>query len=191
MIARVLDFLSEDLYNDFRTCAEELDKLDLAPVLKANWYIQVEDLKPSFGVRVRFDQDNNGQFDRLEGVDNALQKTIFKCLFRFYKESLTRIELSGQELLNKKVTTRVFKAEFQFTDKNASFGRHTHSYSEVNSVLYLYPDESAGTKFYNPDFEAPWNTNSLIVFTDQEHSFENRSIDHRRFTINTFLEVKK
>lgn len=191
MIARFLDFLSEDLYSDFRTCAEELDKLDLPPVLKANWYIRVEGLRPSFGVKVRFDQDNNGQFDRLEGVDNDLQKTIFKCLFRFYKESLTKIELSGQELLNKKVTTRVFKAEFQFTDKGSSFDKHTHPCSQVNSVLYLYPDESAGTKFYDPDFETPWNTNSLIVFTDQEHSFENRSIDHRRFTINTFLEVKK
>ena len=191
MIARVLDFLSEDLYNDFRMCAEELDRLDLSHVLKANWYIQVEDLQPRFGVKVRFDKDNNAELDRLEGVDNALQKTIFKSLFRYYKESLTRIELSGQELLERKVKTRVFRAEFQFTDKGSSFKKHRHPYSKVNAVLYIYPDESAGTKFYDPDFEAPWDTNSLIVFTDQKHSFENRSLDHRRVTINTFLEVKR
>lgn len=190
MIARVLDFLSEDLYDDFRMCAEKVDSLDLSHVLKANWFIRVENSRASFGVKVRYDEEHNGEYDRLAGVEGHVQKVIFKCLWRYYKEGLKRIEIAGQELLDKPVKTEVFRAEFQFTDKGSTFKKHTHPHSQVNASLYIYPDESVGTLFYEPDFEAPWNTNSLIVFTDQQHSFENRSLDHRRFTINTFLEVE-
>jgi hypothetical protein len=190
MIVRVLDFLSEDLYKDFRMCAEKVDSLDLKQVLKANWFIRVEKGRPTFGVKVRYDLETNGSYDKVEGVDGHVQKIIFESLWRYYKEGLARIESSGQDLLERPIKTNVFRAEFQFTDKRSTFKKHTHPHSQVNGSLYIYPDESAGTKFYEPDFEAPWDTNSLIVFTDQNHSFENQSHDHRRFTINTFLEVK-
>ena len=190
MIDRIPNFLSEDLYNDFRMCAEKVDSLDLSHVLKANWFIRVESGRPTFGVKVRYDEEHNGEYDRLAGVEGHVQKTIFKCLWRYYKEGLTRIEVSGQELLGKPVKTDVFRAEFQFTDKGSTFKKHVHPHSQVNASLYIYPDESVGTLFYDPDFEAAWDVNSLVVFTDQLHSFENRSLDHRRFTINTFLEVK-
>ena len=188
---KIDDILSDDLFKKFYSYAKQVDSIEMEPFLKANWHITVEQKKVDFGFKLRINETENTQDKKHPTIDAALQKEIFLALWELHKETQPLWRMTGQSLLNKKIKIQKFRAEFQMTDKGAMFKQHRHPFSQVNGAIFIYPDQSEGTIFHEPEEKiAPWQVNTGVAFKQELHSFKNNSQEKRRFTINTFVEVE-
>ena len=188
---RIEDIMSDGLFAEFRDCAAAVDQLEMDRFLKANWFLETSRNMTRFGFKSRNSLEENCETDAHPDVDKPLQKKIYMALWSFYKETKPMWKMTGAQLLDKKVNVQNFRCEFQMVDTGAEFKKHRHPYSQLNGTVYVYPEQSVGTVFHEPAHKiAPWVTNSAVAFRQELHSFHNDSADHRRFTINTFIETE-
>jgi hypothetical protein len=183
------NILSEDLYGQFVEYAETINKLDLAFFQKTNWNVS---LKPNYVHTEAHTRQPDGQHVAhryREDVDKALQDRIYQSLFAYVKELWPAYTRVGRALVGRDFRIGTIKAEFQVVNPQQVFHKHKHS-TELNSSVYLWPNEAKGTVFYDPDLTVEWKPNSAMIFKNEWHSFQNDSEEDRRFTINTFIGAK-
>lgn len=188
MIA-VRDVLSEDLYSQFVEYATAFSALHMPAFLKTNWSV---DLRKNYVKREATIRNTTGQHITRhynEGIEKAVQDKIYASLFSFIKELWPLYTKAGKDLIDTEFNIGTIKAEFQIVNPKQVFHKHKHS-TELNSSVYLWPNEAKGTVFYDPDFTVEWKPNSAMIFQNEWHSFQNDSEEDRRFTINTFIGAK-